>query len=277
MVPRPVRAGRALIPLATSERWWEAFASTAAATILTACWGTAASSLRETAPAGVVAVVDRARDGAGCAGTIVKSTPDATGFVSYVLTAKHCVVRGDGEPYQVGVGFPSPGDLAHPFPSSHVLSAALAYTSSEDRGRIRVDAITWVEFDWAILKVHSEHRLPVVATFDGDPSIVIAAGTSVAFAAQMDDTYVDDNGRLFLRPHEHLFAWDDVPGKVVQSGHSGGPVLWDGKVVAVFVGASVCSPWPWCRLVRWASLTSLSLVSIASIRKEAAEQGFAFE
>ena len=259
------------------ERLCEALALTAAAGLLPSCWGTAASSRRDSAPPGIVAIVDRARDGAVCAGTIVASKPDGVGFVSYVLTAKHCVVRADGEPYPVGVGFPTPGDIARPFPSSQVLSATIAYTSSDDRASTRVGTITWVDVDWALLKVHSQHRLSMVPTFGGDPSTEIAVGTPVALAAQLDETNVDDSGRRFLRAHEHLFAWGDVPGKVVQGGHSGGPVLWEGKVVAVFVGASVCSPWPWCRLVRWGSLTSLDLVSIASIRKQVAKQGFVFE
>lgn len=233
----------------------------------------AASPPMDGAPVGVVGVVDRALHAVVCAGTVIRSTAEGTGFAGYVLTAKHCAVDG-GVPRQVGVGLPAPGDHLLPF-SSRVMDATIAYASTSEEDT-HAGTISWVDGDWAILKVHTESPLAIVATFVGEPSIAIKPGERVAIAAHTDVTYIDSGAhRYLLRPHEHVFAWTDVPREVVQGGHSGAPVLWNGEVVAVFVGATLCSPL--CRLVsgdEWP--TRLRLVSIGSIRREATKQGFLF-
>jgi hypothetical protein len=78
-----------------------------------------------------------------------------------------------------------------------------------------------------------------------------------------------------LRPHEHIFRWTGVAQEVPQHGHSGGPILWKGRVIGIFAGGRVNSLL--CQLFAGEYRTSVGIVSIRAMLAEARQQGFTLE
>jgi V8-like Glu-specific endopeptidase len=223
---------------------------------------------------GIVVIVDRARRVGGCTGTVVASRAAGKGFDSLVLTARHCVVNDDGDAIPSGVVLPGAGDEIQKI-EARVYPASLAYAPDE-RETTGDDTIKWDEHDWALLRVHTPARLPVLRLYRGDPATDVRAGAPVALLSYADREYRTRAGWR-LAPHEHRFRWRIISPEIVQGGHSGAPVVRDGEVVAVFTGyvtnsnacflATLGKRWP----------TKLKFVNVATIRARAAAQGFAFD
>lgn len=108
--------------------------------------------------------------------------------------------------------------------------------------------------------------------YPGDPERSVRPGDSVSLISYADGSPRDSHGP-FLQPHEHPFAWTGVPPQIVQGGHSGAPVIRNGRIVAIFTGATGNSyGCQWLCGKRWP--TKLRFVNVASIRSQARALGF---
>jgi Trypsin-like peptidase domain len=241
-------------------------------------WDRAATITTRAELKGIVEIVDHVTHLGVCTGTVVKTVATPAGFAAYVLTAKHCVDDAD-HPGRWGVSTPRPGDYLSLF-GTPVLDATVIYasTTTDSAPETFVDfsstTFNWIE-DWAILRVDAPEPLPVAELFRGDPTRTLEPGAPVTLPSYHDAEYSDRYGPK-LEAHEHSFAWTAVPPAIVQGGHSGAPVLYDRKVIAVFSG--YVSNSNWCQLVclkKWA--TRLQFTSIATIREQAMAHGFDME
>jgi hypothetical protein len=122
--------------------------------------------------------------------------------------------------------------------------------------------IEWLSRDWAILTVDAP--LPAMRVYQGDPAKEIPAGAFTVLAS-----YFDVDSDVFLA-HEHPFQWRAFSRPLIQGGHSGAPILWNGHVVATFTGVGV----KYQVLGKWLVYDRLQFVAIDVIRKQAAAQGF---
>jgi hypothetical protein len=226
-------------------------------------------------PPGVVVVAARAQKWGGwCTGSVVKTVAAGREFDAYVLTARHCLVADEVQGLSLGVTVPRYNEYAAALEST-VFGATVAHVSSVHR-TVSAGSIVWDDGDWAILRVRTPVRWPVIKSFDGDPANAIPAGDRVELLTYFDGAFFDFSSReVTLVPHAHPFHWTGVPRDIPQGGHSGAPVLKDGQIVAMFVGST--SNRNYCR---WFCLESwpekLRFVSIASIRAQAARAGFGF-
>lgn len=225
---------------------------------------------------GVVVIVDRVTHLGVCTGTVLGSVAAGNGFASYVLTAKHCVNDPD-HPGRWGVSTPRTGDYLSLI-GTRVLDAVVIHASTQDLPMVEFSfssaTIDWID-DWAILRVSTPVPLSAVAAYHGDPAQTIEPGSPVTLEAYHDVAYADRYGPR-LTPHEHPFAWTGVPAKLVQGGHSGAPILYDGQIIAVFSGFTSNSLG--CRILcfkTWAS--RLQLTNISTVLAEAKKQGFRLE
>jgi hypothetical protein len=200
-------------------------------------------------------------------------------FRAYVLTAKHCIEND--EPRRWGITAPAADArvavTAAGLPDTTILEATPVATGTDGLAFpyrwLWPGTIDWVD-DWAILAVDSPSRLPVLPLFIGDPPVApLAPGASVSLVAFHDVTFVDHR-TAFMELHEHPFGWTGVPADVAQGGHSGAPIVHEGRVVAVFLGEVVDSYA--CRLFCGTWPTKLRLVNVETVRREAATAGFQF-
>jgi hypothetical protein len=231
-------------------------------------------------PSGVVLMFDRkANTPLTCSGTVIQEAPSGGGYRAYVLTAKHCV--DDDDPRRWGVVAPLPGIHAFTEPAllEHVLAAARVAASTGTsyepllEWRFSGPPVDWVD-DWAILAVDSPDPLPVLPLDPGDTA-ALAPGTPVSLLSYFDWQLGDLHGSWYEPTHlalrAHPFAWTGVPGGISQQGHSGSPIVRDGRVVAVHSGADLdsnvcrifCGTWP----------VALRLVNVTTVRREAEQQG----
>jgi hypothetical protein len=230
-------------------------------------------------PSGVVLIVDRKTNTpVTCSGTVIQGAPSGGGFRAYVLTSRHCV--DDDDPQRWGVVAPLPGAHAFTAPAlvEHVLPAARVASSGTGfqlplGSQSTTATIDWVD-DWAILAVDSPDPLPLLPLDPGDAE-VLAPGTPVSLIAYFDWQFGDVHGSWFqpktVALHAHPFGWTGVPRDISQQGHSGSPIVRDGRVVAVHSGADLDSNA--CRLVCGTWPVALRLVNVATIRREAEQQG----
>jgi hypothetical protein len=247
-------------------------------------WDRPAFAWRDAAP-GVVLVVDRASGVAMCTGTVFRSEPVGARFRSYVLTAGHCARDAD-HPHRWGVAAPARGDEHMPLAAGWLslegvavreATRVLASERDDDMSGWSISlfgdgsTIRWVH-DWAILAVDLDAPLPVLPLFGGDPATDVPAGAPVSLVAYHDRVFRDRYGYVFLQSHEHPFAWTGVPPGVAQPGHSGAPIVEDGRVVALLSGYVTDSIG--CRLFCGTWATRLTLVSVATIRRDAAAMGW---
>jgi hypothetical protein len=231
-------------------------------------------------PPGVVLIVDRkTQTPVTCSGTVIQEAPSGGGFRAYVLTARHCV--DDDDPQRWGVvaplagahAFTEPALVEHTFAA--VRMAASPWTSYELPvvRRFSSDPIDWVD-DWAILAVDSPAPLRVLPLDPGDAE-ALAPGTPVSLIAYFDWQFGDVHGSWYepthLALHAHPFGWTGVPEGISQQGHSGSPIVRDGRVVALHSGAHLDSNA--CRLFCGTWPVALRLVNVATVRREAEQQG----
>lgn len=165
-----------------------------------------------------------------CTGTVVKVFDVAGAVYAWVLTAKHCVQ----DPKGLSVLWMDRGGSTYSV-GARVAAAASGSFTSDLIAPPSGDAVEWNE-DWAILQIPTPPALPVVPLFAGDPATDVAPGTEVSLYAYFDVAYPGKDGKHMARPHEHRFRWTGRPAELGQQGHSGSPVLVDGKVFAIFVG-----------------------------------------
>ncbi len=234
-------------------------------------------------PPGVVLVIDRKASMPNmpvCAGTVVQQTTTTGGFRAFVLTAKHCVT--ENEPGRWGISSPVPGAripvTAAGFVGPGVLDAtriAVAPSHFElPLSWFQTATIDWVD-DWAILTVDTPDPLPVLPLFAADAES-LTPGDPVFLIAYHDATFVDPGtatrrGTPFVELHEHPFSWTGVPEGIAQPGHSGAPIVRDGRVVAFLSGWQKDSNG--CRLLCGTWPVALQLVNVETVRREAAQQG----
>ena len=231
-------------------------------------------------PSGVVLIVDRKTAiPVTCSATVIQDTPSGGGFRAYVLTARHCV-EGD-DPRRWGIVAPLPGAHAFVAPElvEHVLPAvrvASSPTAFEFPLQFTTATIDWVD-DWAILAVDGPDPLPVLPLDPGDAETV-APGTPVSLMAYYDWQLGEVHGSWYepkyVALHAHPFGWTGVPAGVSQQGHSGSPIVRDGRVIAIHSGVDFDSNA--CRLFCGTWAVALRLVNVATIRREAEQQGVCF-
>ena len=203
-----------------------------------------------------------------------------------MLTARHCV-DDDDHLRRWGVAAPARGDEGLPFSggwlalygvrvyeATRVMVHDGAVNGALDlfASRLLESRVEWVD-DWGILALDSDARLAVMPLDDANPAVDLPPGALVSLLAYHDGAFVNRYRHPFLQSHEHPFAWTGVPPGVAQPGHSGAPIVHDGRVVAVLSGF-VQDP-PACRLLCGTWVQQLRLVNVASVRREAARRGLA--
>jgi hypothetical protein len=213
------------------------------------------------APPGLVAIETRPQH-AGCTGAIFHN---ARG-VAYVLTAAHCVTppATSGRLEDMAVIRPEGGERG-PFWRRYTVarvwkSSAIDITVAEN------DEVRWIA-DWAVLEIPTSTRLPIMPLLESGRAPSLKEGELVSLESFFDVNFES------LRPHTHEFEWGRFSRELVQSGHSGAPVLWNGKLVAVFSGATFRR----ALLFGAPKPDKLTLSDAETIRREAASSGLVFD
>lgn len=188
--------------------------------------------------------------GTRCTGTVFKSIHSR----SYALTAKHCFDHRQGIPLQASVLMPateSGSAIWRKYPIRRVLvpRGSSVKRQSEDHD------VIWRQ-DWAIVEIESSDPPLSVARLIAD------AGNADPPWRQVSLTSFFDKKFDHFYPHVHEFKLDDVPADVMQRGHSGAPILSNGKIVAVFSGY-----WETRTLLIFPSRT-IALTSVKTIRRQ---------
>ncbi len=196
-------------------------------------------------------------------GTIIHSC-DTHG--TYVLTAHHCVSRGPEAGFWIY-------DWAGTLPEEGIVSRKdelrcyrmrLVYPepppedgSESDKLVAELSAtLGMLTADFAVLRVEAQGRFPAAA-IDSSGEEQLTEGSPVELVAVQPEKY----------PHRHRFQWTDQwPEDVNQHGHSGGPILFQGKVFALIAGS-------------WPDSNQVSIggrPTVAEMRELLAEKGLAF-
>jgi hypothetical protein len=196
-------------------------------------------------------------------GTVVHSC-DVHG--TYVLTALHCVDEGpaagiwiyDWESALPEDGLVSDKDELRCYDVTRVFPAPPPEDGTE-AGEVLAEFSTTMSklrADFAILRVETSGSFPAAPIYAGDDED-LRDGSPVEIVAINPEQY----------PHKHLFTWSDVwPEDVFKQGHSGSPILHQGKVFAV-----VASAWKGTRSVAMGGRPS-----VAEMRRMLAKEGLAF-
>jgi hypothetical protein len=144
-----------------------------------------------------------------------------------------------------------------------LLGRARAVDESDPGARPEVESIRsrleWIEFlisyDFAVLRVKTKRTFEPIA-LPAETAPVVTNGESVELAATHPEGY----------PHRHPFTWGDTwPETVFQHGHSGGPILYRGALVAIIAQGVTAT--------RRVTKASTDRPPIEVIRKVANEKG----
>jgi len=247
---------------------WSTLFSTACCFRPTTAVDAAAPVIDKDAIPGVVVVAGE-HGGSVCTGTVLKAHAEDGKTVALVLTAKHCVQQVQG---RLIVG-PSLGrNRVYASPARVVVASPEVYGTVI--GIVPAfSAVEWSE-DFAILEVRSNVPLTPVPIYDGDPAEDVQRGTAAVLQSYFDpDT--ETRSRL-VWPHEHRFFWSGRPYELGQNGHSGSPVLIDGRLAAMLVGYKSNSLA--CQLLTWSRRPgAYRFVSIKFVRERAAAAGIALD
>jgi hypothetical protein len=194
-----------------------------------------------------------------CTGAVVSSTPDT----KIVLTARHCVVdeRGAAGADVFQITYPRPGSNGDDW---RTLPARIIRTGASDPQRPTpgAESWTWLDNDWALLRVDTTEPMVALPIFDGDPATAIPPG------APLELVSCYDSGEPQYRCHTHPLAFGDRPRELIEGGHSGAPILWHGRLIATFTGGT---PTWFLFYRRFWWLRALTVGSIAPVRAALAD------
>jgi len=185
---------------------------------------------------------------------------------TFVLTAQHCVNEGpeagiwiydwdgtlpdDGlvsqkdelRCYRVRTVFPRP--------------ASADASEAEKLGNEILVKLGRLMADFAIVQVEARGAFPVAPVHPSNRT-QLPEGSPLELVAVHPEKY----------PHRHIFGWtNEWPEDVAQHGHSGGPILFEGKVFAIIAATWVNS--------RWVAVGGRP--TVAEMREKLAEEGLAF-
>jgi hypothetical protein len=209
------------------------------------------------APPGLV-VIETRPGHPGCTGAIVHNAPGA----AYVLTAGHCVFDSRRGPAKASVLLPRARDMRLSWARYRIVRV-LKSPAAANHPIAEENEVKWIS-DWALLEIPTETILPALPLLELGGTDLPRSGDAVLLQSFFDVEFDDD-----LRAHAHDFAWGHFSRELVQRGHSGAPVLWNGRLAAVFSGAT--ARFSWLSLSRQPH--KLTLVNVATIRREAALAG----
>lgn len=201
-----------------------------------------------------------------CTGTLIRAEPVDEGWRHQVLTAKHCF-----GPYR-GV-LPTAEVRAHVDGGYEIFIARLQVWGERKVSYATpvpatdFETVKWVADDWAILTFVSAMRLRTLPLALDPEAGRLRPGDRVALAS-----YIDQSWPMMLGYHTHDFPWGAVPPEVSDDGHSGSPILRDGKVVALYVAAVLNTAV--CRAIFGCRERASEYVSVEAIRGSAQRQGF---
>ncbi len=198
-----------------------------------------------------------------CTGTVVSSTA----ATKIVLTARHCIADAPGPRRStlLSISYPSSDPERNGWKTVRARVLAMP-----ERAAPEPDAVgpwTWLDTDWALLRVDTADALDAIPLLDGDPTRLIPSGD------RLDLVSCFDTGEPGLRCHAHTFAFGDRPKALVEGGHSGAPILWRGRLVATFSGGR--PDWfLFFRRLWW--LRTLDVESVAPVRAALLGHGIGF-
>ena len=200
-----------------------------------------------------------------CTGTIIRAEKTEEGWRHQVLTAKHCFGDYRGE-------LPTADVRALVDGGYETFKARLQVWSSRSvsyAGPIVVgaDTVRWVADDWAIVTFDATVRLRTIPL-----ALDQEAGTLKEDQPVSMPSYLDRAWPMKLRYHTHDFSWGMVPPELSEDGHSGSPILRNGKVVAIYVAAVTNSIF--CRQIFGCRERASDYVSAEAIRGSAQKQGY---
>jgi len=197
----------------------------------------------------------------GCTGTIFHNAPGA----AHVVTAQHCVTDSSAEKRVSPIAVLRPegraeGPIWRRYPVTRVFtSRAPSDCATTEKGEVQ-----WIS-DWAILEIPTPTKLTVLPLLELEGSPMMGDRVSL-------ESFFDVDFEV-PRAHAHDFVWGRFSRELVQRGHSGAPVVWNGQLVAVFSGATAY--FSWFHLSRQPD--KLTLVPVETIRREATMSGFSFD
>jgi hypothetical protein len=239
-----------------------------AACVTGCCHSTCESELApprspELDPGGVVTVGSDA--GIICTGVIIRAEKLDEAWRHQVLTAKHCFGEYRGE-------LPTAEVRALVDGGYETFRSRLEVWSSRSvnySGPIAVgnDTVRWVADDWAIVTFDATIRLRTIPLASDQEAGKLRKDDFVQLAS-----FLDAEWPMKLRYHTHDFPWGAVPPELSQDGHSGSPILRNGKVVGIYVAAVTNSVF--CRSLFGCRERASEYVSAEAIRGSAQRQGF---
>lgn len=222
--------------------------------------------MREHDPGGVVTVGTDA--GIVCTGTVIRAEKVDDGWRHHVLTAKHCF--GD----YAGGDLPTAEIRALVDGGYEIYKGARLEVWSERTvnysgpvAAVGFETVTWVADDWGILVITLPLRLQTLPLALDQDAAKLRRGDAVAMYS-----YLDRAWPMKLGFHTHDFPWGAVPPELSEDGHSGAPIVRNGRVVGIYVAALTNSTF--CRALFGCRDRGSDYVSVQAIRASAQRQGF---
>lgn len=201
-----------------------------------------------------------------CTGTLIRAEKVDEAWRHQVLTAKHCFgpYRGELPTAEVRAQIDGGYEI---FRARLQVWSERSVSYSGPVAAVGFDTVQWVADDWAILTFDATVRLRTIPLALDQEAGRLKGGEHVSLAS-----YLDRAWPMKLRYHTHDFPWGAVPPELSEDGHSGSPIVRNGKVVGIYVAAVTNSVF--CRSIFGCRERASDYVSAEAIRGSAQKQGY---